>query len=113
MILQQTTIAEIVPAEYATTQYKNWSGPADILYKTRVERLALQVNIVLLGVCLFHVDILQASQIVSFLLKALDDLTNQASLHPVGLYHDERLLQSHAGNIELPVYRLHSVLHAA
>ena len=65
---------------------------AEVLAETRVERLGFEVNVVLLGHILSGVDELEGNELVSAVLEAADDLSNQVALDTVGLDGDESTL---------------------
>lgn len=59
-----------------------------VLDETGEELLALEVLVVLLEVLLGGVDHLEGGDLVTAVLEALDDLTDNAALDAVGLDHD-------------------------
>lgn len=66
---------------FATPGHGNHGGADDVLHEATEKGLAGQISVVLLCKCALHIEQLESHQVVSLLLKTLDDFTHEAALH--------------------------------
>jgi hypothetical protein len=115
--LQTQTHSRHKDSSCSTAHHGNDGAAADVVNKATEERLAGQVCIVLLCQGALNVHELQALQCVAALLKALDDVTNEATLNAVRLQGQQQNAQTSEltlrppSDLELPNYPHHLDTH--